>query len=144
PQYTMSFNREKDQFRIEWKETKQGITVTLPPVIAKYNERGEVAIDELVFHIEEALKIMNSEVELTGMEQAIYPVIRATSFPTKTKDGRKLLTLDHTAETRIFFAIDLGKSYRLIDEVLLEYEGWTKDRLVETAMFNMRSLKTDY
>lgn len=87
--YRTSFNRDKDQFRIEWKETKEGITITLPSVIAKYNERGDVAIDELVEHIEEALRIMNETHTLKGMEKNIFPVIRSTSFPTKTKQGKK-------------------------------------------------------
>src|SRR5699024_5538150 len=143
-QYRTSYNRDKDRFRIEWKDTKQGINVSLPGVIAKYNERGEQAIEELIAHLEEALKLMKQEVQLDGMEQHIFPVIRATSFPTETKDGASLITKEHTAETRIFFAIDLGKSYRLIDETLLEREGWSKERLIETAMFNMRSLKIDY
>ncbi|HLR54922.1 MAG TPA: DUF1444 domain-containing protein [Pseudogracilibacillus sp.] len=142
--YRTSFNRDKDQFRIEWKESKKGITISLPQVIGKYEERGERAIDELVDHVTEALSIMNREYKLTGMESNIYPVIRATSFPTETKDGDPLVVREHTAETRIFYAIDLGKSYRLLEESLLEQEGWTKDRLHENALFNLRSLSTSY
>ncbi|OZU89680.1 DUF1444 domain-containing protein [Virgibacillus indicus] len=142
--YRTSFNRDKDTFRIEWKESKQGITITLPNVVAKYNQRGEVAIDELIDHITEALRIMNKEYNLTGMEKNIYPVIRATSFPTETKSGAKLVCKDHTAETRIFYALDMGKSYRLIDEALLENEGWTKERIDEIATFNVRSLSIDF
>jgi|SRR5690625_4357306 len=144
PDYRISYNRDKDQFRIEWKETNKGINVKLPNVIAKYNERGEEAIDELVEHLSEALTIMNEEHRLTGMEKNIFPVIRATSFPTKTNDDKKLITKDHTAETRIFYALDLGKSYRLIDEEVVEKEGWTEDRIHENALFNLRSLNMDY
>src|SRR5690625_2261875 len=96
PQYRTSYNREKDSFRIEWKETNQGMTVKLSTVIAKYNERGEAAIDELVEHISEALKIMNEQHDLLGKEKKIFPVIRATSFPTETKAGEQLVTTDHT------------------------------------------------
>jgi uncharacterized protein YtpQ (UPF0354 family) len=138
--YRTSFNRDKNLFRIEWKETKKGINVSLPQVIGKYEERGEKAIDDLVAHIQEALSIMNREYQLKGMEAHLFPVIRATSFPIKTKENIPLVTKEHTAETRIFYALDLGKSYRLIEEPLLETEGWTKERLHETAMFNVRSL----
>lgn len=141
--YNTSFNREADTFRVEWKATKKGMSITVPNVVGKYNERGESAIDELVEHVIEALRIMNEEQQLTGMEKSIYPVIRSTSFPTKTKAGDKLITKDHTAETRIFYALDLGKSYRLIDEPLLEKEGFTLERLNEIATFNLRSLKID-
>ncbi|WP_088050902.1 DUF1444 domain-containing protein [Virgibacillus dakarensis] len=143
PDYQTSYNRDKDTFRIEWRATKQGVTITLPNVIGKYNQRGEQAIDELVDHITESLRIMNQEYELTGMEKHIFPVIRATSFPTETKAGTTLATKDHTAETRIFYALDLGKSYRLIDEPMLEKENWTYERIDEIATFNIRSLKAD-
>ncbi|MGM8213387.1 DUF1444 domain-containing protein [Virgibacillus sp. W0430] len=144
PNYRTSYNREKDRFRIEWKQSKQGITITMPNVIAKYNERGEAAIEELIEHITEALRIMNETHHLIGMEKNIYPVIRSTSFPIETKSGKKLMYTDHTAETRVFYALDLGKSYRLIDEALLEKEEWSKDRLHEIALFNVRALPTKY
>lgn len=144
PEYRTSFNRDKDIFRVEWKETKKGISINLPQVIAKYNVRGNIAIDELIEHIEEALSIMNKEPELKGNENRIFPVIRSTSFPQETKDGKKLVTKEHTAETRVFYALDLGKSYQLIDETLIEQEGWTMERIHENALFNLRSLSTDY
>lgn len=143
PDFRTSFNRDNDVFRIEWKKSKKGISVRLPQLIAKYNERGEEAVDELVSHIQEALTIMDEEHQLAGMEKQIYPVIRSTSFATETNDGIPLLTNEHTAETRIFYALDLGKSYRLIDESFLE-DNWTSERVHENAMFNMRSLNTSY
>lgn len=142
--YETSYNRDKDTFRIEWAETKRGITIRLPNVVAKYNERGDEAIDELIGHVNESLKIMNEKHELAGKEKNVYPVIRATSFPLEMKTGDKLVYKDHTAETRIFYALDLGKSYRLIDESLLDEEGWTKERLDEIATFNVRSLTNKY
>ncbi|WP_042223150.1 DUF1444 domain-containing protein [Oceanobacillus manasiensis] len=143
-QYHTSYNRDKDTFRVEWKESRQGITITLPSVVAKYNQRGEEAIEELVEHITEALKIMNEEHHLAGKEKNIFPVIRATSFPSKTKANKELIYKEHTAETRIYYALDLGKSYRLIDRELLDSEGWTEDRINEIATFNLRSLDCDY
>lgn len=142
--YHTSYNRDKDTFRVEWKESRQGITITLPNVVAKYNQRGQEAIEELVEHITEALRIMNEEHQLAGMEKNIFPVIRATSFPNKTKANKELINREHTAETRVYYALDLGKSYRLIDKDLLESEGWTEDRINEIATFNLRSLDCDY
>jgi len=141
-QFRTSFNRDEDTFRIEWETTGEGITITLANVIAKYNERGEAAVDQLVGHILEALRIMNEEKHLQGMEKNIFPVIRAASFPTETKSGISLVTKEHTAETRIFFALDLGKSYQLIDQNLMDKEEWSKDRMEEVAAFNLRSLST--
>src|SRR5690625_4281188 len=144
PNYLTSFNRDKDVFRIEWKESKQGINIKLPSVIAKYNVKGEVAIDELVEHIEEALTIMNVQYHLKGNEKSIYPVIRSTSFQTKTNRGEQLVTTEHTAETRVFYALDLGKSYRLIDEITLEKAGLSAEQLHEMALFNLRRVNMDY
>ena len=67
--YHRSYNRDKDTYRVEWKDTHKGMSVRLPSVIAKYNERGEVAIDELVEHVTEALRIMNEEHELGAAER---------------------------------------------------------------------------
>src|SRR5699024_166458 len=92
PDFQTSYHRDNDTFRVEWKKTGEGIAIKLPTVLAKYHQRGQVAIDELIHHIEEALKIMNEKHELKGMEKHIYPVIRSTSFPVETKAGKKLIT----------------------------------------------------
>lgn len=141
--YAFRFNRKDDKLRIEWKDSKQGLTLTIPNLIAKYDMRGEEAITDVVEHISESLRMMREEVKLTGMEKYVFPVIRSTSFPRKTKSGKKLVYRDHTAETRIFYALDEGKSYRLIDESLLAEAGWTKQRTDEIAQFNARSLSTE-
>ncbi|MFD2211192.1 DUF1444 domain-containing protein [Virgibacillus halophilus] len=143
PGFKTSFNREKDTFRIEWKENGEGVTITLPNVIAKYEENGEGAIDELIDHIKESMRIMQQQFRLSGNEKNIYPVIRATSFPLQTKAGKKLVWKDHTAETRIFYAIDSGKSYRLIDNDMLKRDNWTLDHVAEVANFNLRALSTE-
>lgn len=144
PNYLTSYNRDEDTFRIEWRESKQGMTITLPNVIAKYNQRGETVLDDLINHITEALRIMNQEHDLKGKEKHVFPVIRSTSFPAETKDGLKLVIKEHTAETRIYYALDLGKSYRLIDEQMLVDENWTLQRIDEIATFNIRSLSFTY
>ncbi|MFB1051838.1 DUF1444 domain-containing protein [Paraliobacillus sp. JSM ZJ581] len=139
-EWRTSFNRDKDTYRVEWRDTHQGITVTLPNVIAKYEQKGNLALDDLVYYITEALKIMNQSPTLEGKEKSVFPVIRSTSFPTETKSGIPLMFTEHTAETRVYYALDLGKTYQLIDQTLLEEEGWTLDRLKEVSSFNLRSL----
>src|SRR5699024_12398927 len=99
-----SYNRDNVEFRIEWKEIGEGLTLTLPNVVAKYKDKGDIAIDEIVNHIQEALKIMNIKYDLTGKERHINQVIRSTSFATQTKAGKQLITTEHTAETCIFYA----------------------------------------
>src|SRR5699024_4462550 len=116
PEWRFRFDKEEDKLRIEDKERGKGITLSLPGMISKYEDGRESVIDDIVYHVEEALFVMNEDLDLAGKEKQIFPVIRATSFPKETKQGKALLYEDHTAETRIYYAIDLDNSYRLIDE----------------------------
>src|SRR5690625_5930563 len=105
--------------RIELKETKEGVNIRLPNVIAKYNQDGEAAVDELEEYLRRSLDMMSKTQTLKGREQSIYPVVRATSFPTEKKAGKKLVTKDHKAETSIFFYHDLVNYYLFFIDLLL-------------------------
>ncbi|GAM12767.1 DUF1444 domain-containing protein [Mesobacillus selenatarsenatis] len=140
PDRTFSYDREKDQLRIENKNTGRGITIALPGIVAKWQDHKEKAIDEVVYYVSEGLNAMESQVELSGKEKNIFPVIRSTSFPSEAEEGIPFLFDNHTAETRIYYALDLGTTYRLIDSKLLKKEGWSAGQVRETALFNVRSL----
>ncbi|MFT9599978.1 DUF1444 domain-containing protein [Mesobacillus sp.] len=140
PDRTFSYDREKDQLRIENKNTGRGITIAIPGIVAKWQEQKEKAIDEVVYYVTEGLNAMESQLELSGKEKNIFPVIRSTSFPSEAEEGVPFLYDDHTAETRIYYALDLGTTYRLIDSKLLKKEGWSAGQVRETALFNVRSL----
>jgi uncharacterized protein YtpQ (UPF0354 family) len=143
PDRSFSYDREKDQLRIENINTGRGITVALPGIIAKWQDQKEKAIDEVVYYVSEGLNAMESKMELSGKEKNIYPVIRSTSFPAEAEEGVPFLFDDHTAETRVYYALDLGNTYRLIDSKLLQKEGWTEGQVRETALFNVRSLSVN-
>ncbi len=140
---SFSFDKKKDELRIENKQTGKGITISLPGIIAKWELQKEKAIDEVVYYVEEGLQAMEKDMKLSGAEKNIFPVIRSTSFPIESEDKIPFLTDEHTAETRIYYALDLGKTYRLIDAKIMEKEGWIPERVKEMALFNVRSLKTD-
>ena len=144
PERTFKYDREKDQLRIENKQTGRGITVTLSGIIAKWNEQKEKAIDETVYYVVEGLSAMQGEVQLSGQERSIFPVIRSTSFPAEAEEGIPFFFDSHTAETRVYYALDMGKTYRLIDKKLLEREGWNESQVRETALFNLRSLTANF
>jgi uncharacterized protein YtpQ (UPF0354 family) len=135
-----SYDRDKDQLRVENIRTGKGITVSIPGILAKWQIEKDKAIDEVVYFVEEGLLAMEDVVKLSGNESKIYPVIRSTSFPTEAQEQVPFVYDEHTAETRIYFALDLGKSYRLIDSNLLAEDGWSAERIRETAMFNVRTL----
>lgn len=143
PGRTFTYDRKNDQLRIANEVTGKGITISLPGIIGKWEEKKEKAIDEVVYYVEEGLQAMTEPLKLEGHEKRIFPVIRSTSFPTSSSDGVELLHEPHTAETRIYYALDLDKTYRLIDENLLSKEGWDRNRIKEIALFNVRSLSTE-
>ncbi|MED4401236.1 DUF1444 domain-containing protein [Metabacillus fastidiosus] len=140
--WSFEFDREKDMLRIENKTTDKGVSLSLPGIIAKWENKKEEAIDEVVYYVKEALNVMGKQQELTGKEKSVFPVIRSTSFTKETKEGIELVFADHTAETRIYYALDLGNTYRLIDVKMMEREGWNIEQLKEMAIFNLRSLET--
>lgn len=143
PNRTFHYDREKETLRIENKETGKGIDVALSPLVAKWYDQKEKAIEEVVYYVVEALNVMGKDPSIAGREKQIYPVIRSTSFPTEAEEGVPFLTDEHTAETRIYYALDLGNTYRLIDKKLLEKEGLDPQRVREIARFNVRSLSTE-
>lgn len=139
---TFHFDSKKDVLRIENSVTGKGISIELPGIIAKWQTNKDKAIDEVVYYVEEALNVMGEEHTLAGREKQIYPVIRSTSFPEQETEGNRFLFDEHTAETRIYYALDLGNTYRLIDQELLRKEDWDPERIRQVARFNVRSLST--
>ncbi|WP_071460421.1 DUF1444 domain-containing protein [Bacillus massilinigeriensis] len=138
------YNRKKDELRIENEQSGTGINVSLPGTIAKWHECKEKAIEETVYYVSEGLAAMEKNAELKGEEKKIYPVIRSASFPDEAEAGVPFFFDIHTAETRIYYALDMGKTYRLIDQKLLAREGWSETQVRETAMFNARSLAATF
>ncbi|TCP32034.1 uncharacterized protein YtpQ (UPF0354 family) [Scopulibacillus darangshiensis] len=139
----ISYDKKQDKLRIESVKTNKGITLSLPGIVSRYETEKEKAIDDVVYYIDQALIVMDKSQNLSGKEHQIFPVIRSTSFPTETQDGKKLLYKDHTAETRIFYAVDLEQSYRLIDRAFMDNEGVTEQAIFEMAGFNLRSLTNE-
>ncbi|WP_407638874.1 DUF1444 domain-containing protein [Bacillus niameyensis] len=143
PGRSFLYDREKESLRIESKETGKGIEVALSPLVAKWHERKDKVIEEVIYYVEEALRVMGKEQKVAGQEKKIFPVIRSTSFPKETGEEIPFFTDEHTAETRIYYALDLGNTYRLLDEKLIEKEGLDPQKVREIARFNVRSLPTD-
>lgn len=139
-----SFNREEETLRISRVDNGEGVTVKLSTIVAKYNNQKEKIVDEIVYYVEEAIEQMKGDT-LSGIDDIqIMPVLRSPSFDKKDKNGNKFVIERHTAETNIYYAVDLGKSYRLVDEQMLEQMKLTKQQLKEMALFNIRKLKNKY
>ncbi len=132
------YDREKEDLRIEGIESKKGMSVSLNSAVAKYEAEGEVAFNELIYYVKEALSAMHTVTVF--LEDQVRPVIRATSFPTEKEEGNSFVTNEHTAETRIYYAIDSEKTYQLIDENLLSKSGYTKEKLHSIAVLNLQKM----
>ncbi|OLN22704.1 DUF1444 domain-containing protein [Domibacillus antri] len=137
---TLFFDREKEEMRVENSDTKKGVTVALGGILAKFEGNVEKAAEETIYYVNEALNAFDGSGRKEEKEKRIFPVIRAASFPKEAEEGVPLFYDEHTAETRIYYAVDLGSTYRLIDEKLMEKENWTAEQIRETARFNLRSL----
>ncbi len=137
---SISFDKEQSVLRVEYLPLKKGVDLDLNKLLAKYENKQEKAIDEIVYYITTSFEAMNKRITLKGKESYIYPVIRSTSFPIETKDGHPLLNEEHTAETRIYYALDMGEAYTMLDKGTLEREGMSFEEIKETAQFNLRAL----
>ena len=66
----------------------------------------------------------------------------------KTKQGVPFIYDEHTAETAVYYAVDLGKSYRLIDESMLVDLKLTEQQIrkclclmLENCLIHIRLMK---
>lgn len=75
---------------------------------------------------------------LLGQEQNVYPVLRHASIAEKFP-GR-FVVRDHTADTRVLYALDRGEGYVLIEAGMLAQAGWTAEQLHQYAMENLQKL----
>lgn len=143
--FDFEFDKKHDKLRLNHKKIDKGMELSLPGILTKYNDKQGAAIDEVVYTIEQTFNAMEQEME-QGFQTTtqIYPVIRATSYPQASKEGHAFITTEHTAETRIFYALDLGKTYRFIDESMLEVLQLTVEQIREMARFSVKQLPTVY
>ena len=142
PDRSFSYDRDEQKLRIENTTVNKGVTLSISKLQVKWEAKKEAALTEAVHYVEEALRAMATPVTLSGNEKRIFPVIRSTSFPTAANE-KELLWEEHTAETRIYYAIDRGTTFSLVTKEMIEKEEMSLVKIREIAMFNVRSLKTD-
>ena len=84
--WSHQFDREKDTLRIEDKQTGKGITLELPPIIAKWEVKPDETIDEIVYYVKEALSAMKGEAQhISGKEKQMFVLKTKTHLRTKRK-----------------------------------------------------------
>ncbi|CAM3084501.1 DUF1444 domain-containing protein [Staphylococcus argensis] len=139
-----SYDREEETLRIYRADNHKGVTVKLQSIVAKYKEQKEDIVDEIVYYVEEAISQMGGTALEDLDDIKVMPVMRAPSFQKENNEGTPFIYEEHTAETLTYYALDLGKSYRLIDEDMLKELQITKQQLKEMALFNVRKLDNPY
>ncbi|PTL39810.1 DUF1444 family protein [Alkalicoccus saliphilus] len=135
-----SYDRDNDTFRIVDERVDKGITVRLGNLTDKFKEDKDAALEGTVAKIKEGMRLLVEKADLNGKEKNIFPVLRTPGFG----EGKQLLSDEHTAETKIFYAVDEGASYSMIDEEMLKQSGKTGEEIRETAQFNVRALPSDF
>lgn len=143
PAFTWEHDKKTDRVRLLHTQLNKGLTISLSEILAKYEMKKDIAIQEVVYTISQTFEAMEQEDK--GMAQStshIYPVIRSTSFPLKSNEGHDFIVSEHTAETRIYYALDLGNTYRLLDVDMLSHLNVTDAEVKEAARFQVRKLST--
>jgi len=143
-QYEFNLDAKTNKLRIQHRSLNKGMELVVGDVLQKYEERKEAAIDEVLYIIQKTFEAMAKE-QNEGFAKGlkIFPAIRSGSFPKKSKEGIPFIYEKHTAETTIFYALDLGATYRLIDEAMLEKLELTEAQVKEMARFQVKTLPTD-
>ena len=144
PSFTWQHDQKTDRVRLHHTELNKGMEISLPEILAKYEMNKDKAIHAVVYTISQTFEAM--EQESLGLEKStshIFPVIRSTSFPIKSNEGHDFVVTDHTAETRIFYALDLGNTYRLLDVDMLVQLNITNLEVKEAARFQVKKLSTE-
>ena len=143
--YDYDYNRETNKLRLTHKTLNKGIDISIPPILAKYETKKDKIIEEVVYTIHQTFQAMERETNGDiDFSLGVYPVIRSTSFPKESKEGNKFVMKDHTAETRIYYAIDLGNTYRLLDEKMISEQGIRETEIRDRALFQVRNLENKY
>lgn len=145
-QWDVQWDHKSSVYKMNLAHQAQPLEISLPKLQQRINEH-KLAEEEAILEVLDKVQTMMASVQaaqqtsLKGQERHIFPVIRSSSFPTESKQGKKLVFDEHTAESRIYYAVDLGKSYTIIDQALLDASGWSKQELKEKALFNLRGLE---
>ncbi|MDR7073822.1 DUF1444 family protein [Fictibacillus barbaricus] len=139
----ITYQREEETLRVTDTLSGKGVTLSLNGLSARWEKEKDQLLDDLVYHVEEGLKATRKD---SGDEllSRIFPVIRSASFPTETPEDEHLFMQDHTAETRIYYALDLGNTYKLLTNNKLKELKVEESQVIDAAKFNVKRLSTSY
>lgn len=124
--------------------TNLGFSLSISAILSKLQKGDErEQVRESADKIIEMARVSLQTKSLQHHEDQIFPVFRSRSHPIE-KQGQRFLYREHTPESMIFYALDLGKSYSLIDEDMLKHSGYNEDEIHRFAIENVKKLDTSY
>ncbi|WNB93112.1 DUF1444 family protein [Bacillus sp. NEB1478] len=139
----ITYQREEETLRVTDTLSGKGVTLSLNGLSARWEKEKDQLLDNLVYHVEEGLKATRNDSGDESLSR-IFPVIRSASFPTETPEGEQLFIQDHTAETRIYYALDLGNTYKLLTNNKLKELKVEESQVIDAAKFNVKRLSTTF
>lgn len=112
--YRYAFERETGTLKINDTCSANAVTIQLGELVKQVEQKGEAALAKQVYYVTNSFKAAQTTKQVHPHQDELFPVIRSSSFPRETKTGEQFLTTEHTAETRIYYVLDLGNTYRLL------------------------------
>ncbi|WP_134700168.1 DUF1444 family protein [Ammoniphilus sp. YIM 78166] len=140
-----SVTEKEDQIQVMHKSLEGvGFQLSISSVLAKMEQGKEEAyLTEAVRKMKEMAYASTQVKQVKGFEDQVYPIIRSASFP-REKQGVPLLNREHTAESHIFYALDLGRTYVVIDRKMAEESGYRDEEIHQMAITNLKKLDTSF
>lgn len=112
----------------------------------KQTKKSDRLLEEFIYYIENNFLLQaNFSLKKISKEKfldSVYPVIRSTTFG-KSSDV-DFLTKNHTNETKIFYSLDLGASYKLITSDIISYYALSEEEVFSSASKNLKKLSLSY
>ena len=142
---TWSVTEKEDQIQVAHRSLEGvGFHLSISSVLTKMEQGKEKEfLTEAVRKMKEMAAASIQEKHIKGHEDRIYPVIRSAAFP-REKQGVPLINREHTAESHIFYALDLGRTYVVIDQKMAEDAGYGQEEIHQLALANLKKLDTSH
>lgn len=136
---------QEDHLLVEQKKAGgTGFNLSLNNILRKMESgKEQVHLEEVLRKVLEMTSASIQDKLIKGNEKNVFPVLRSAAHP-QEKQGISLLNQEHTAESRTFYALDLGKTYVLIDRQMLQESGYEEQDIYRMALANLKSLDTTF
>lgn len=140
--------REGEKWRIVSKTDDR--TVQLPVFelreqLERTNKRKEKEemIHAFASRVARVLSDTAQSIRLHEQTDKLFPVIRTASFPVEGKDGQRLISREHTAESLVLYVLDFGESYTFVHERMATEAGMTREDVHRSALHNVKQLPNE-